>query len=524
MFVNHSDIDFSIDKNRELFKAALSEVQQTIEQGGFKTYPIISGHDTETALVVPREDPSEAGVQVGTVAFAGKQELDKALASLNEGASTWKSTTIEERAAILQKAAEIMSERIFFLSAIMVREVGKPWAESYHDVAEAIDFCNYYAQEILRIGTPRRTMELLGEENTFYYRPRGISAVIAPWNFPCAIACGMTTASLVAGNPTILKPAEQSSIIGYELSKILLEAGVPENVFAFLPGTGEEIGRSLVNHDDVTLVAFTGSKQVGLEIIKRAGEVPTGAKFVKKVIAELGGKNAIIIDENADLDEAIKGVTYSAFGFSGQKCSACSRVIVVGDAYERFMKRLVNATSALIVGEPRLPGTFVGPVIDEDSFKRLQTAIEKAKGVATLAYEGEWIDDGFFVPPTIFRDVDPSSDLWREELFGPVLCCASVKTFEEAIELANDSEYALTGGLFSRSPNNIERAAELLEVGNLYINRSCTGAIVGRQPFGGYKMSGIGAKAGGPNYLVQFMVPLCISENTMRRGCAPELA
>jgi RHH-type proline utilization regulon transcriptional repressor/proline dehydrogenase/delta 1-pyrroline-5-carboxylate dehydrogenase len=410
------------------------------------------------------------------------------------------------------------------LSALIVREAGKPWKEADADVAEAIDFCDYYAEQMEELGPPKLMQKLPGENNHYFHIPRGIAVVIAPWNFPLAIACGMTVAALVTGNCAVLKPAEQTSLIAGEFARILLACGVPKDAFAFLPGLGEVVGRQLVSHPDVNMICFTGSKSVGLEIIKTAAVVQPGQESLKRVIAELSGKNAIIVDEDADLDEAIKGVLYSAFGFSGQKCSACSRCIVVGDAYEPFMNRLVAAAADLIVGAPSDPATLVGPVIDSESQSRIAKLIAAMENSTKLAFKGTTPESGFFVPPTIFRDVDPTSAVWREEIFGPVVGCCQARDFAHAIELANDSSFALTGGIFSRSPANIEVAVSTIKVGNLYINRGCTGAMVGRQPFGGFKMSGIGAQAGGPDYLLQFVHSRTVCENTMRRGFAPAVA
>jgi RHH-type proline utilization regulon transcriptional repressor/proline dehydrogenase/delta 1-pyrroline-5-carboxylate dehydrogenase len=333
----------------------------------------------------------------------------------------------------------------------------------------------------------------------------------------------MVVAALVTGNVTVLKPSEQTSLVAAEFAKILLDSGVPGKAFAFLPGRGEIIGRELVNSSKTDMICFTGSKAVGLEIISKAAIVHPGQKSIKRFIAELGGKNAIIVDEDADLDEAVKGVIYSAFGFAGQKCSACSRVIAVGDSYETFITRLCEAASDLICGDAKNPATLVGPVIDKETHKRINETIAKAEKNNRLAFRGKETPNGYFVTPTIFRDVETTSDLWCEEIFGPVLACRKAATFEEALEVANQSQYALTGGLFSRSPKNIAVAREEFRVGNLYINRGCTGALVCRQPFGGFRMSGVGSKAGGPDYLIQFMEPRTISENTMRRGFAPNM-
>jgi RHH-type proline utilization regulon transcriptional repressor/proline dehydrogenase/delta 1-pyrroline-5-carboxylate dehydrogenase len=415
-----------------------------------------------------------------------------------------------------------MRERKLELSALIVLESGKPWAEADADLAEAIDFCAYYADEMTRLGTSERTMEILGEDNQYFYQARGVAVVIAPWNFPLAIACGMAVAALVAGNAVILKPAEQTSVIASELAKILLAAGIPGNIFAFLPGIGEEVGPVLTDSPDIDLICFTGSKSVGLQIIQKAATVHPEQRSVKRVIAEMGGKNAIIVDDDADLDEAVKGVLHSAFGYAGQKCSACSRCIVVGSAYETFMARLVEASKDLIVGPSSDPATFLPPVIDQEAQTRILNLIEQYSRQCKVAFKGTTPNTGYFVPITIFRDVPTESQLWQEEIFGPVLACRRAESFEEALSIANASRYALTGGVFSRSPSHLERARRSFKVGNLYLNRKITGALVCRQPFGGFKMSGVGSKAGGKDYLLQFLEPRTVTENTMRRGFAPE--
>jgi RHH-type proline utilization regulon transcriptional repressor/proline dehydrogenase/delta 1-pyrroline-5-carboxylate dehydrogenase len=318
-----------------------------------------------------------------------------------------------------------------------------------------------------------------------------------------------------------MKPAEQSPIIAFQLMEILKEAGAPPGVINYLPGLGEEVGEHLVQHPDVDFVVFTGSKDVGLHIISTAAKTLRNQRSIKKVVAELGGKNAIIIDSDADLDEAVLGTLHSAFGFQGQKCSACSRVIVLEDNYDRFVTRLIEGAKSLVMGMPESPNSVIGPVIDKEAFKKIKDMIEIGKGEATLAYQGEGQPNGYFVPPTIFTDVKPNARIAQEEIFGPVLAVIKAKSFTEALQIANGTAFALTGGLFSRSPANLERAKREFEVGNLYINRGITGAMVGRHPFGGYKMSGVGSKAGGPDYLLQFMEPRTITENTMRRGFAP---
>jgi RHH-type proline utilization regulon transcriptional repressor/proline dehydrogenase/delta 1-pyrroline-5-carboxylate dehydrogenase len=417
-----------------------------------------------------------------------------------------------------------MRRRRFELSAWQVYECGKPWREADADVAEAIDFCDFYGKEMIRLAVPQRR-DVPGEENATFYEPRGITIVIAPWNFPLAILCGMTTAALVTGNPVIMKPAEQSSIVAAKLMEIFQEVGVPPGVVAYLPGIGEEIGPELTRHPDVALIAFTGSKGVGLLINREAAETPAGQDHVKRVLAEMGGKNAIIIDDDADLDEAVLGVMHSAFGYQGQKCSACSRAIVLEPIYERFLHRLIEATRGLKIGPADDPGCAVGPVIDAEARSRIEGFIAKGKSECTLVFAtdvGLLGKEGHFVGPHIFADVQPNAAIAQEEIFGPVLAVIKVGDLDEALKMANGVPYALTGGLYTRSPSHIARIKREFRVGNLYINRKITGALVDRQPFGGFKLSGIGSKAGGPDYLLQFLLPRTITENTLRRGFAPE--
>lgn len=522
-FKNISPLDFSLEENRRNFQSALNTVDNQVQSNALISSPIINGKTIEGTEWFSVQDPSLSSITVGTVSYASLAHCDEALDTLLNSCDDWRNTCTSERAALIHKLGELMTIKRNELAAIIVREVGKPWAEADADVVEAIDFCHYYAELAEANAGEKLTGELLGEENVYFYEPRGVAVVIAPWNFPLAIACGMTVAALVTGNATILKPAEQSSLIAYQFAKLLLEAGVPKDVFAFLPGDGEQIGRYLVNHPSVDLICFTGSKAVGLEIIRAAAQVKAGQKNFKKVIAELGGKNAIIIDEDADLDEAIKGCLYSSFGFSGQKCSACSRILVVGSAYEPFLKRFSLAVGDIIIGPAADPSTFVGPVIDKASQDRLLEVIQQASEEFSLLVSAPTPGDGYFVPPTVFRDVPTESFLWKNELFGPVVAVSQVSSFEEGVSEAVASEYALTGGVFSRSPRNIAYARKNFRVGNLYINRGCTGAIVARQPFGGFGHSGVGSKAGGPDYLNQFTIPRLISENTMRRGFTPDL-
>jgi len=526
-FKNEPFRDFSESQHRAAFANALREVDTIIRGGGFTAGPVINGQPGRAAETVRRRDPANHAAIVGTVDFADVEQAELAVQTVRSALPAWRATPFNERCAVLRSMAELMRQRREILAAIMVREVGKPWREADADVAEAIDFCDYYALEMSKLGSPRLTEQVLGEENYYVYQPRGVTVVISPWNFPLAITCGMTVAALVTGNTVILKPAEQSSVIAAELAKIAEEAGLPKGVLAFLPGRGESIGRYLVNHPQVDMITFTGSRAVGFEIIRSAGQVLEGQRSIKKVVAELGGKNAIIIDEDADMDDAIRGVLSSTFGFAGQKCSACSRLIVVGAAYEPFLARLKLATEDFIVGAPSDPASFMGPVVDQESQSRiLETIGEAMKSVPLLvrAQLPEHLEeDGCFVPPTIFRDVPTNHPIWKEEIFGPVLACTRANSFEQALEMANDSLYALTGGIFSRHPAHLARARDEFRVGNLYVNRGITGALVGRQPFGGFRYSGIGSKAGGPDYLLQFVEPRVITENSMRRGFTPDL-
>jgi RHH-type proline utilization regulon transcriptional repressor/proline dehydrogenase/delta 1-pyrroline-5-carboxylate dehydrogenase len=358
-----------------------------------------------------------------------------------------------------------------------------------------------------------------------YYRPRGIGLVIAPWNFPLAILTGMLSATIVTGNTAILKPSSLTPVIAARFMELVVQAGVPPGVVNFLPGPGRETGAYLAAHPEIAIIAFTGSRDVGTQLIQTGAQLMPGQRHIKRVIAELGGKNAIIIDDDADLDAAIPGVLQSAFGFQGQKCSAASRVIAVGNIYPAFIKRLREATASLTIGDPQQPGNLLGPVIDAAAHQRIAEVIAKGETTARLLTPVR--DDvpgaGYYMAPAIFTDVAPDNPLAQEEIFGPVLSVLRVNTFEQAIELANNTQYALTGGVYSRRPVHLEYARKAFQVGNLYLNRKITGALVSRQPFGGFRLSGMGSKAGGPDYLKQFIDPVCITENTLRRGFAPEV-
>jgi RHH-type proline utilization regulon transcriptional repressor/proline dehydrogenase/delta 1-pyrroline-5-carboxylate dehydrogenase len=520
IYKNAPLVNFVYRESRDKVRAALSEVRQRLGQ----KYPlVIGGEKVWTDKTIASINPSNPDQVVGYQTEAGIPEAERALKAAMAAFGRWSWTPFEQRARLLERVAAIMDRRRYELCALEVFEVGKAWAEADGDIREAMDFCLFYAHQMRLIGRPRLTQHIPGEESYHHYWPRGVALVIAPWNFPIAIMCGMVSAALVTGNTVIMKPAEQSAICGAMLMEIFEEAGLPPGVLNFLTGKGSVIGAHLVDHKDVDLIAFTGSREVGLRIWESAGKTRPGQRELKRVVNEMGGKNAIIIDSDADLDEAIVDTIYSAFGYQGQKCSACSRLIVLEENYGRVMERLLQAAASLRVGNPEEPGITVGPVIDETSYNRIQDYIGIGKTEATVAYEkGDVPEKGYFIRPTIFTNVKPDARIGCEEIFGPVLSVIKVRDLTEAIEVANRTDYALTAGFFSRSPANIERAKAEIVAGNVYINRSCTGAVVGRHPFGGFKMSGGGTKAGGPDYLLNFVVPRVVTENIMRHGFAPE--
>jgi RHH-type transcriptional regulator, proline utilization regulon repressor / proline dehydrogenase / delta 1-pyrroline-5-carboxylate dehydrogenase len=517
-FRNEPLTDFKIADNRRLMLEALQAARKDFG----RNYPlVIGGKETWTDRQFSSINPARPSEIVGRVAMGGISDADAALAAAREAFPKWSRTSVEERAGVLERAGDLLRRERFDLAALEVFETGKPWIEGDADVAEAIDFCNFYAKEMRRIATHHYAVA--GESSVHQYIPRGIAVVIAPWNFPLAILCGMTVAAVVAGNTVIMKPAEQSSVIGWRLMDILQRADLPPGAVNFLPGSGKELGAYLVEHPDVSLIAFTGSRRVGLGIFEAAGRVRPGQKQLKHAVCEMGGKNAIIVDNDADVDEAVPAIIYSAFGYQGQKCSALSRLIVLTENYDRVLERLIEAARDLKVGPPEEPGVMVGPVIDKAAYDRILEYIELGKKEGKLAFQGQApAGDGYFIPPTIFTDVSPAARIAQEEIFGPVLCVFKARNLSEAIAWANGTEYALTGGFFSRSPGNIERVKAELEAGNVYINRGITGAMVARHPFGGFKMSGGGTKAGGRDYLLNFLLPRVVTENDMRRGFAPE--
>lgn len=515
-FVNDSPVDFGIAANREKVLTALKAMRLA---GDYQN--VIAGKEVSSSRWIESRNPSHPNSIVGRASAANTEQAQQAIKAAHEAFATWKNTTPEHRAALLDKVADIFQRDRFDIIALEITEAGKQWEEADGDVAEAIDFCRYYAREIRRLSNPQRVGNVPGEVSLYMYQPRGVSVVIAPWNFPLAILCGMVVASVGTGNTCIIKPAEQTPLIGAYLMKALKEAGTPPGVANLLNGYGEEIGDTLTGDPRTAIIGFTGSKAVGLHIWAKAAQHQPGQKHMKKVICEMGGKNAIIIDTDADLDEAIMGVLYSAFGFQGQKCSAASRVIVLDEIYDRFIGRLLEAARSMKVAPSEDPSSFVGPVIDEEAQQRILRMIETGKSEATLAFQGAVPTEGYFVPPTIFTDAKPNSRIAQDEIFGPVMAVIRAKNLDEAIEIANGTEYALTGGVYSRSPANIERVKKEFSVGNLYINRGITGAMVDRHPFGGFNMSGAGSKTGGPDYLLNFLEPRVVTENTLRRGFAP---
>jgi RHH-type proline utilization regulon transcriptional repressor/proline dehydrogenase/delta 1-pyrroline-5-carboxylate dehydrogenase len=504
-------------------RRAQAEALEAMRRSFGRTQPLLlAGRRVTDRLLLEVRSPAEPSLVLGRVAQASAADADEAVEAALAAFEDWGGREVAERAAILRDAAERLERRRFELAALMVYESAKPWREADGDVAEACDYLRYYADQAERLMRPEPLGSVLGEENVYLREPRGVAAVIAPWNFPLAIIAGMASGALAAGNCAILKPAEQSPLIAAKLVEVLHDAGVPSAAVQYLPGPGAEVGRALVEHPRVSTVAFTGSKEVGLGIIAAAAQVRPGQREVKRVIAEMGGKNAVIIDDDADLDQAVAGVVASAFGYAGQKCSACSRLIVVGSAYPEVEARLRGAIESLVVGHPADASTIVPPVISAEARRRIEGYIENGERTARLIARARIPEgEGHYVAPAAFADVDPASPLAREEIFGPVLSVFRAEDMTQALALALDCEFALTGGLFSRNPRNIALARRAFRVGNLYINRRITGATVGRHAFGGLGLSGAGDKAGGPDYLLQFLSARSVSENTTRRGFAP---
>jgi RHH-type proline utilization regulon transcriptional repressor/proline dehydrogenase/delta 1-pyrroline-5-carboxylate dehydrogenase len=481
--------------------------------------PVSVGSDHPDRPRFESTDPGRPDRIVATAGRSTEEDATAAVEAAQRGFREWSARSAAERAQVLRGAAAILRERRLELAALQVRECAKPWPEADADVCEAIDFLDYYAREAVVLEDGRALVQVPGERNTMRYAPRGVAAVIAPWNFPLAIACGMTAAALAAGNAAVLKPAEQSPANAGALVEALHAAGVPRDALALLPGFGE-VGAALVRDPRVHVIAFTGSSAVGLDILRASAETPEGQRHVKRVVSEMGGKNCVIVDSDADLDDVVPEVVYSAFGFAGQKCSAAARVLVHEAAADKLLERLAGAVRVLNVGQAERFATEVPPVIEREAQERVDRYAAMAEPLARA--EQRLPDAGWFCAPTLVADLPDDSPILREEIFGPLLAVTRVRDVDEACDIVDSLPFALTGGLFSRTPATIERVAARVPVGNLYVNRGITGAMVGRQPFGGNRRSGIGSKAGGPDYLIQFVEPRVVTENTMRHGIPVE--
>lgn len=509
-FTNEPFVDFSKPENCAAMEAALKKV--AAEFG--REYPMyIGGQKVTTAEKMQSTNPSHPSQVVGVVQKATADQARKAIESAHAYFDTWKRVPAEQRAEILFRAAATVRQRKFDLAALICYEVGKSWVEADADVAETIDFLEFYGREMLRLAGPHKVVPYQNERNFMTYIPLGAGAAIPPWNFPAAIATGMTAAALVAGNTVVLKPSEESPVIAAKMVEILYEAGVPKEALQFVTGEGEVAGDALVKHPKTRFIAFTGSKDVGLLISEAAGKRQPGQLWIKRAVLEMGGKDATVVDEEADVDAAVEGVAQAAFGYQGQKCSACSRAIVSEKVYDAFLQKLVERAKKVTVGPAEDPANYMGPVVSEGAMKGILNYIEvgKKEGKVVLG-GGRAPGDGYFVQPTIIADVDPKARIAQEEIFGPVLAVIKAKDFEEALQIANDTEFGLTGAVYSKNKAKLEKAEETFHVGNLYLNRKCTGAMVGAHPFGGFNMSGTDSKTGGKDYLLHFLQAKSIAE------------
>jgi 1-pyrroline-5-carboxylate dehydrogenase len=510
-FRNEPFTDFSKEENARAMREALAQVRSELG----RDYPlVVGGERVETGDFLESRNPARKTEVVGRFHKATKELANRAVETANETFTTWSRTLPQQRADILFRVASLLRERKHYFSAWMIHEVAKSWPEADGDTAEAIDFCDFYAREMLRYAGTQPLTRVEGEDNNLTYIPLGVGVVIPPWNFPLAIMAGMTAASAVTGNTVVLKPSSDAPTIAYKFFELLEEAGMPAGVVNFMPGSGAEVGDVVVDHPLTRYVAFTGSKEIGLRINERAAKHQEGQLWIKRVVAEMGGKDAIVVDSDTDFDEAAAGVVASAFGFQGQKCSACSRAIIVGDAYEPILERIVERTSKIVSGDPTEPTTGMSAVINEKAFKTITKYVEwgQEDGGRVVAGGGSDGEQGFFIEPTVIADVKPGDRVEQEEIFGPVLACIKAADFDEALKIANDTEYGLTGAVYTNDPEKLERAAREFHVGNLYLNRKCTGALVGVHPFGGFNMSGTDSKAGGRDYLGLFMQAKLVSE------------
>ena len=494
--------------------AAMQAALASVKAGFGRTYPLlIDGERIETKHQIPSLNPANPAEAIGHVAAASREQADRAIEIAHERFQTWKNTSAEERANFLVKAAELARERRFHYNALMVYEVGKSWVEADADTAEAIDFLEFYGREALRYAGKHAVTPIPGEDNELRYIPLGVGVVIPPWNFAFAIMAGMTSAALVTGNTVVLKPSSDSAVIAAWFVDLLHEIGVPKGVVNFVPGNGSEIGDALVEHPLTRFVSFTGSKEVGLRVNERAAKTAPGQKWIKRVVAEMGGKDSIVVAGDADIDAAVDGVAVSAFGFQGQKCSACSRAIIDASIYDEFVEKLKARVAKITVGDTSEKANWMGPVINERALKSISKYIETGKKEGRLICGGNRIGDtGNFLEPTVIADVAPDAVIAQEEIFGPVLAVIKARDYDHALEIANNTEFGLTGAVYSRDERKLERAKEEFFVGNLYLNRKCTGALVGGNPFGGFNMSGTDSKAGGSDYLLLFLQAKAISK------------
>ncbi len=507
-FKNAPLIDFTKPENRQAQATALEQVKGELG----RTYPlVIGGKKIMNEATFASVNPSQPEQVIGYFARATVEQVEEAVQAATSAFESWKRVPAGERAGYVFAAADLLSQQRFYYNAWMIYEVGKSWVEADADTAEAIDFLEFYAREMLRLAEEQPLVRIEGEDNELVYIPLGVGAVIPPWNFPGAIMIGMTSAAIVTGNTVVLKPASTSPMIAWQFVRILEEVGLPAGVVNFLTGSGSTIGDALIEHPQVRFIAFTGSRDVGLRINQLAAKPQKGQSWIKRTILEMGGKDAVVVDETADLDAAATGIVASAFGFQGQKCSAGSRAIIVDAVYDQVLQKVVEKTKQLTVGDVTQPETYMGPVVDENAMKKISEYIEVGKGEGHLVAGGGRHSPGYFIEPTVFADVDPHARIAQEEIFGPVLAVIKAKNFDDALHIANDTEYGLTGSLYSLDPQRIERAKQEYHVGNLYFNRKSTGALVGVHPFGGFNMSGTDSKAGGRDYLLLFTQAKAIS-------------
>lgn len=508
-FQNYVYADFSQPENQQKMKQALATVAENFTQ----EYPlVIGGEKIKLEQKCTSYKPCDLSQQVGRFQKGTAEHAEQAIQAAHQTFSSWSQVPAEERVQYLLKAAQKMREQRYELSAIMVHEVSKSWFEADADVGEAVDFLEFYARSMLRLNKPYALTPHPGENNSFGYIPMGVAAIIPPWNFPLAILTGMSAAAIVTGNTVVLKPAEESMLTGYQFVRIMEEVGLPKGVLNFITGDGAELGQHMVRHPLTRFINFTGSRAVGLQIVEEAAKLRPGQKWIKRVVAEMGGKDAIVVDKDADLDSAATGIVKSAFGFQGQKCSACSRVIADQAIYDQLLEKVAARTMDLQIGNVEDQNMYMGAVISQEAEDKILSYIEIGKQEGRLVVGGEKLSEkGHFIAPTVFADIAPDARLAQEEIFGPVVAFIKAQNFEDAMEIANGTEYGLTGALYSNTPEHLQWAEDHFFVGNLYLNRGCTGSLVNVHPFGGFNLSGTDAKAGGPDYLLNFLQGKTIS-------------